>query len=696
MQNNATFLLEIGAEEIPARFITPALKQLREAAAKELAAERLEHGEIQVFGTPRRLAVLVKELALKQQDLREKKKGPAVKAAYDAEGKPTKAALGFARGQGVDVNDLFTEEVNGVSYVFAERHVPGKETKTILPELCVRLLRSLSFPKPMFWESKEIRFARPIRWLTAILAKEPISFEFAGLKSANVTYGHRFLAPQAIALQDADAYIQALKENYVIADPREREKIIVAQVQEKAAQLGGETILDPELLEEVVNLVEYPKAVAGHFSAEYLKIPQEVLITAMRAHQRYFPVFDAEQKLLPHFITVSNGTKDEFLENVRSGNERVLRARLADARFFFVEDCKKPLADYVADLEKIVFMDQHGSMRQKTDRLVALVKLLAAHLELEEQVQEAALRAAYLAKADLVTRMVYEFPELQGTMGMHYARISGESEAVAVAIHEHYAPRFSGDAPPATLPGALVAIADKMDTLAACFVLGLIPTGSQDPFALRRGAAGVVATLLAHKLTIPLSRLCELALSLYAEIPAAPRDEVLAQMEEFLWQRMRNNFSEKGFRYDVIDAVLHGYARDLPGMLARAELLQAKLETPELNLLLTPFTRAANLTKNAEPAVVNPELFQTAAEENLYQAVLEAKKRADSAMLQQDFNALFSALTPLSQPIDRFFDEVMVMVDDVNIRQNRLALLMLVKGLFLHLGDISKLVQEKK
>ncbi|NLP36712.1 MAG: glycine--tRNA ligase subunit beta [Firmicutes bacterium] len=693
---NATFLLEIGAEEIPARFIAPALKQLRETAAKELEAERLEHGEIEVFGTPRRLALMVKELALKQQDLREKKKGPAVKAAYDAEGKPTKAALGFARGQGVNVSELFTEEVNGVSYVFAERHEPGKEAKTILPALCMRLLRSLSFPKPMFWESKEVRFARPIRWLTALLAKEAMPFEFAGLTAANITYGHRFLAPEAIVLTDADSYLQVLQENFVIADPREREKMIVAQVKEKAAELNGETLLDPDLLEEVVNLVEYPKAVAGHFAAEYLEIPQEVLITAMRAHQRYFPIFDDRQKLLPHFITISNGTKDEYLENVRAGNERVLRARLADARFFFEEDSKQPLSAYVEELDKIVFMEQHGSMRKKTDRLVQLVTMMSAHLQPEGKLLEAAKRAAYLAKADLMTRMVNEFPELQGTMGMHYALKSGESKDVAVAIHEHYAPRFSGDAPPATLPGALVAIADKMDTMAACFVLGLIPTGSQDPFALRRGAAGVVATLLAHDLNISLLRLCELALSLYKDIPAASQEEVLAQMEEFLLQRLRNNFAEKGIRYDVIDAVLHGNARDLPGLLARAKLLQSKLETPELKLLLTPFTRAANLTKKAEPVVVNPELFQTTAEENLYQAVQEARKSVERAVAQHDFNGLFSALTPLYQPIDHFFDEVMVMVDDMDIRQNRLALLQLVKGLFLHLGDISKIVQEKK
>ena len=691
-----TFLLEIGTEEIPARFMAPALKQLQETAAKELQSTRLGYGDIKTYGTPRRLALLVTDLAATQQDLNEKKKGPAAKAAFDASGSPTKAAEGFARSQGVAVSDLFTEVVDGVPYVFALRKEAGKDTQELLPELCERLIKSLNFPKPMFWYSKDIRFARPIRWLLALYGSETVPFEFAGLTSSNVTYGHRFLAPQSCEITDPSVYSDLMKKLYVIADPKEREAQIAALVQEAAAQLGGHSVLDADLLEEVVNLVEYPKAVTGHFSLDYLEIPQEVLITAMRAHQRYFPVFDASDKLLPHFITISNGTGDEYSANVRAGNERVLRARLADARFFFDEDRKKPLESYVSQLDKIVFMEPLGTMYDKTQRLVKISAAIADKLGLDELVKAAAKRAAYLAKADLMTHMVYEFPELQGTMGMHYARLSGENSDVARAIHEHYAPRFAGDEPAQTLPGAIVAIADKMDTLAACFGLGLIPTGSQDPYALRRGAAGVVTTLTEHKLTLSLTTLCEIALEGLADKLTRAKAEVAAQMEEFLLQRVRYSFTDQGLRYDVIDAVLAGTARDLPGLMNRAQVLQSKLDTPELTLLLTPYTRAANLTRDIAPGETDPALFISAAEKSLYEAAAAAKKAVETGAAAGDFGQVFAALSPLHEPIAHFFDEVMVMADDLTIRQNRLSLLLLVKELFLPLGDISKIVQEKK
>ncbi|HHX73423.1 MAG TPA: glycine--tRNA ligase subunit beta, partial [Firmicutes bacterium] len=471
---------------------------------------------------------------------------------------------------------------------------------------------------------------------------------------------------------------------------------IIARVEAAAAAEGGYSVLDPDLLEEVVNLVEYPGVVTGHFDPAYLNIPQEVLITAMRTHQRYFPVFSRDDKLLPAFIAVTNGTKAEFSGNVRAGNERVLRARLADARFFFDEDRKKPLSDYVDELEQIVFLEQLGTMRNKTERLIRLCDAVATELQVAEDVKAAAVRAAYLAKADLLTRMVYEFPELQGTMGMHYALLSGENEAVARAIQEHYAPRFAGDQPAATLPGAIVAIADKMDTLAACFSLGMIPTGSQDPYALRRGAGGVVATLAAHRLPLTLQRLCVLAVE---GLPGTSREAaaaVISQLEEFLLQRVRHYCSEQGLRYDVVDAVLTGGDRDLPGLLSRARTLQAKLDTPELTMLLTPYTRAANLARDAHPGVPDPALFVAAAEKTLYDAALQAQQAVEANVAAGNFEAVFAALAPLYTHIARFFDEVMVMTEDAGLRANRLALLHMVKELFLPLGDISKIVQEKK
>ncbi|EEG76021.1 glycine--tRNA ligase subunit beta [Dethiobacter alkaliphilus] len=690
-----TLLLEIGMEEIPARFMEPALEQLEKNARAALTEARLSFGTVSTLGTPRRLTLLVADLADKQADLSEKKKGPAKKAAFDAEGNPTKAAMGFARSQGVSVDELFTEEISSVEYVFAVKNEAGGETLAILPELCTRLIRELSFPKPMFWFSKEIRFARPIRWLAALYGEQEVPFSFAGLTAGRTTYGHRFLSEGPLVLPNASAYLSAMEENSVVVDPAERSKLIVAQVEQAAAALGGRSEVDQDLLEEVVNLVEYPKAVVGNFAAEFLEVPQEVLITAMRAHQRYFPVFDENDVLLPHFITISNGTRDEYLDNVRAGNERVLRARLADARFFFEEDRKKPLADFVTMLDDIVFMEPLGTMRKKTERLKSLAEELAAEAGYDQSTREAASRGAYLSKADLMTHMVYEFPELQGTMGMHYARLSGESEDVSRAVEEHYAPRFAGDSPAKSAAGAMVAIADKMDTLAACFGLGLIPSGSQDPYALRRSALGVVATMLEHQLTMSLNRLCALALEGLTQDITRPAAEVVGEMEEFLWQRVRFLFAEKGLRYDVIDASLGAEADDLPGILARAEILQSKLDTPELTRILTPFTRAANLTRDVQEQNVSVESLVEPAEKELFQAAGEAKDVVDNAAARGDFAAVFAALSPLYAPIDRFFNDVMVMVEDEAVKLNRLALLQYVKALFLHLGDLSKIVQEK-
>ena len=688
-----TFLLEIGTEEIPARFIGPVLAQLEKNGRNALADARLAWGEISTYGTPRRLALLVGGLVEKQEDLSEQKKGPAKKAAFDTAGNPTKAALGFARSQGVTVDQFLMQTVEGVEYVFAARRQAGEDVFAVLPSLCVGLIRSLSFPKPMFWHSKDIRFARPIRWLTALYGSAEIPFDYAGLTAGRKTAGHRFLAPGPLDLSNATAYLSTMEDHFVLVDPARRRREIVLQVEQAASSVGGRSIVDQELLSEVVNLVEYPKAVVGKFAPEFLQVPQEVLITAMRAHQRYFPVFEEKGNLLPYFIAVSNGTRDDYLDNVRAGNERVLRARLADARFFFAEDRKLALADYVARLDEIVFLEPLGTMRKKTERLLQLCSSLSKEANLSSQESETVERAAFLAKADLLTHMVCEFPELQGTMGMHYARLSGESEAVACAVAEHYAPRHATDFPAETLPGAILAVADKTDTLAACFGLGLIPSGSQDPYALRRSASGVVATMLTHGLTIPLNRLCQMALAGLSAAITRPVDEVAQEMEEFLLQRVRFLFAEKSLRYDVIDAALGAESSDLPGLLSRAKLLQAKLDTPELTRILTPFNRAGNLTRGRHESTVLPQLFISPAEEELYRAAKQAAAILEPAAARSDFPAVFAALAQLSVPIDGFFSAVMVMAEDEAVKENRLALLMYVKGLFLVLGDLSKIVQ---
>ncbi len=690
-----SFLLEVGTEEIPARFMAPVLEQLREAAGAALRASRLQHGAINTLGTPRRLVLLVADLAEQQLAVTEKKKGPSKKAAYNSEGRPTPAALGFARGQGIDVNKLYTEAVDGVEYVFAELHEKGLATAEILPAICVDLLKALAFPKPMFWYSREIRFARPIRWLAALHGSDLVNFEFAGLCTDRLTRGHRFLSPQSVALANADDYLPVMAAGKVIVDPEERRKMITEQVKTEAARLGGRSTLDSELLEEVVHLVEHPRAVAGDFSHDFLEIPPEALITVMRAHQRYFPVFSDKGELLPHFIAVSNGTSEEFTGNVRTGNERVLRARLADARFFFEEDRKIPLATHAEALDNILFMEQLGSMREKSMRLSRITEAISRELGLSAQLTATAVRAAQLCKADLVTHMVYEFPELQGTMGGHYARLSGEESGVAVAVSEHYAPRFAGDSPPATLPGAAVSLADKLDTLVSCFGLGLIPSGSQDPYALRRSALGIVGILKKHNMTISLSRLVGFALAELSGMVLRQEGEVLHDVHDFLLQRARYLLAGDGLRYDVVDAVFGSTADDMPGLSARARVLQDKLDTPELTELLLPFTRAANLTRNIAPISPQPALFANDAERKLYNDVLLALKKIKEAAPAGDYMAVFAALAALGRPIDDFFTEVMVMVDDERIRNNRLALLLQVKNTFLSLGDLSKIVQEK-
>lgn len=690
-----TLLLEIGTEELPARFMEDALRSLRENAGEELRLARLPHGEIRTLGTPRRLALLVNELAERQQDLREKKRGPSLAAAFDRDGQPTGAARGFARAQGVDVSELRTETADGTEYVFAVRELSGSPTSEILPELCAKVISLLLFPKPMFWYSKEVRFARPIRWLCALYGSDAVEFTFAGLQSDRNSYGHRFLAPGKIPLSSAEQYIERLADHYVLVDQEKRRQVISGQVSEAARLLDGVSTMDEDLLTEVNYLVEHPKAISGRFDPAYLEIPPEVLITVMRAHQRYFPVFDTEGKLRPSFVAVCNGTPEEYLGNVRAGNERVLRARLADARFFFTEDRKKPLSDYAKELGSLVFMEQLGSMADKTERIVNLTQALSAALKLPTDTARAAAQAAALCKADLLTQMVYEFPELQGIMGRHYAVLSGEEEAVATAIREHYAPRHAGDRLPDSLPGAVVAIADKLDTLAGCFGLGLIPSGSQDPYALRRSAMGVVATLLTHNLDLSLSTLARLAVDNLTGKTTRPAAEAAADVREFLVQRVRHLLEEKELRHDVVEAVLGGSTDSLPGLAARAVTLQEKLDTPELQSILTPFTRAAGLVRNFAGGRPDPERFETEAERALYLASQEVEKVAAAHAATGNFSALLSELASLQPVIDRFFGEVMVMVDDEAGRNNRLALLAQVRAVFLVLGDLSKIVQKK-
>ncbi|MFZ5591636.1 MAG: glycine--tRNA ligase subunit beta [Bacillota bacterium] len=688
-----TFLLEIGTEEMPARFITPALKQLGELAAGMLNQERLKFSQVKTFATPRRLALLIEGLAEKQEARVIEAKGPAVKVAFDEAGRPTKAAEGFARSQGVAVTDLVIRPVGPVDYVFAVKQEESLPARQVLAGILPRLLAGLHFPKPMRWGNQEVRFIRPIRWLVALYGSEVVPFSYAGCQAGNITYGHRFLAPHPLLIENPEQYIDILRQAYVIVDPVERKQLIWQQIQQVAASIGGQVTPDPELLEEVTNLLEYPAAFLGSFADSYLTMPREVLVTPMREHQRYFPILDKDGNLLPHFIAVRNGTH-EHIDIVRSGNEKVLRARLADAAFFWQEDLKTNFADRVASLARVTWQETLGSMLDKVERLKGIVAYLAAQLGVEDNQKKVAARAAHLCKADLVTNMVYEFPELQGIMGREYALRQGESPEVAQAIYEHYLPRFAGDELPRTIPGQLLSLAEKIDNLVGCFAIGIIPTGSQDPYALRRQALGICHIVLSGKLSFSLSRLIEEAYRAYGGRVGLKADcrQVQVELLEFVAQRLKGLLLEKGYAYDTVDAVLAAGIDNLLAVGERCAALEEVRRNSAFAAALSAFTRAGNLVKKHTGVALNPELLHHQAEKNLLAALNKVQAQVTEYLTCGRYADAFTSLSLLKEPVDSFFDQVMVMVEDEAVRQSRLALLKMVTDLTRPLADLSKLV----
>ncbi|HWJ03683.1 MAG TPA: glycine--tRNA ligase subunit beta, partial [Verrucomicrobiae bacterium] len=541
----------------------------------------LAYDSLETLGTPRRLALLVYGLAEGQSDLVEEVKGPAKKAAFTPEGLPTKAAEGFARGQGVDVSELFVKDTGAGEYIFATKKVAGKPTAELLPELFSRLVTSLNFPKPMRWGELDFRFARPIRWLVALFGQEIVDWEFVGTKAGNISFGQRTLAPGAVTVANPMEYRDSLKQAFVIVDHAERRNLIWEQIKAAASSVNGTVVQDEELLEEVVHLVEYPTALAGSFEDKYLQLPKEVVTTPMVEHQRYFPVYDQAGNLLNKFITVRNGS-EAHLDTVRAGNEKVLRARLADANFYYQEDLKTPLAEFVPRLGKIVFHEKLGTVLEKVERVRRLGGLIAEQLGVSPREAADLDRAIFLAKGDLVTLMVYDFPELQGVMGAEYALKSGESPEVAKAIMEHYLPRFAGDNLPETQIGRIAAIADKLDSIVGAFAIGIQPTGSQDPYALRRQALGVTNIIIDAGYNLSLPKLFEQAYLGFAgkvELKLG-REEIQAELAEFFQQRLRNILADQGHRYDLIDAVIAKGADSPVEGIARARALAIFRETP--------------------------------------------------------------------------------------------------------------------
>ncbi|QJC89339.1 glycine--tRNA ligase subunit beta [Bacillus inaquosorum] len=652
-------LLEIGLEEMPARFLNESMVQLGEKLTGWLTEKNINHGEVKLFNTPRRLAVFVKDVAEKQADIKEEAKGPAKKIALDADGNWTKAAIGFSKGQGANVEDLYIKEVKGTEYVFVQKFQAGQETKSLLPELS-GLVTSLHFPKNMRWGNEDLRYIRPIKWIVALFGQDVIPFSITNVESGQTTQGHRFLGHE-VSIESPSAYEEQLKEQHVIADPNVRKQMIQSQLEAMAAENNWSIPVDEDLLDEVNHLVEYPTALYGSFESEFLSIPEEVLVTTMKEHQRYFPVKDKNGDLLPHFITVRNGNS-HAIENVARGNEKVLRARLSDASFFYKEDQKLNIDANVKKLENIVFHEELGSLADKVRRVTLIAEKLAVRLEADEDILKHVKRAAEISKFDLVTHMIYEFPELQGIMGEKYARMLGEDEAVAAAVNEHYMPRSAGGETPSTFIGAVVAMADKLDTIASFFSIGVIPTGSQDPYGLRRQASGIVAILLDRNWGISFEELLTF-------VQTDKENELL----DFFTQRLKYVLNAEQIRHDVIDAVLESSELEPYSALHKAQVLEQKLGAPGFKETAEALGRVISISKKGVRGDIQPDLFENEYEAKLFDAYQTAKQNLKESFSKKDYEAALASLSALKEPIDAYFDHTMVIADNETLKANRLA-----------------------
>ena len=677
-------LFEIGAEEIPAGFMPNILGQLKTLAETKLNDAHLPFESIATYGTPRRLALIVKGLADTSAEISERHKGPSASIAYDADGNPTKAAIGFARGKGLDVADLVVED----GYIYAETKTAGVPAKDIVTDMLPQLITGLNFPKSMHWGNLDAKFVRPVRWLVALLDEDVIPVEFATVKSGNVTRGHRFLGADEITIKNAASYVDTLKENFVMVDQDARRELISKQLHDIAASKNASIVWDDDLLEEINYLVEWPTALCGGFEESYLALPDAAIITPMKDHQRYFPLVDQEGKLLPMFLTVRNGS-DHSIEVVQAGNERVLRARLDDAKFFFNEDRKKPLIDRQDGLTKIVFQEGLGNLADKTERLLKLGRVFSEECGLHEDAAVVLERATELAKTDLTTGMVTEFTELQGVMGKEYALLDGESPEVAEAIFEQYLPRFAGDVLPQTEAGKVLSIIDKVDNIVATFSRGLIPTGSQDPYALRRQTIGILNILLGSEWNISLRPIFKASMELL-NVPAEKQEELLGQVEEFFTLRLKNIFLDREVPHHVIDLLLSNNELSVADAEGLVNALLANRIDENVELVQA-YTRMYNLVKDVEYTGVNTDLLKEDAEKALFEAASKASEASLAAWEANDYAAVVAVPATLVPAINKFFEDVMVMDKDEAIKANRLQLVRLAYSVMAIIGDISAL-----
>ena len=710
------FLLEVGVEELPADFVSSAIAQWQEKVTKSLEAAFLDHQGIEFYGTPRRLALIIKGLPAKQPDREEEIKGPPKKAAYK-DGEPTKAAIGFAKKQGIAVTDLELRDTPKGEFVFIQKQIPGRPTQDILQELIPGWIIGLEGRRFMRWGDGDIRFPRPIRWLVSLLDAEVLPIELVNgsekITSDRISRGHRVLHPEAITISHPASYVELMQSASVVVDPEVRKTTIVQEIEQAGKTAGGVAEIPEDLLDEVINLVEYPTAVVGKFEAEFLELPPEVITTVMVTHQRYFPIkqTDSEQ-ILANFITISNGDPAKS-DLIAEGNGRVIRARLADAQFFYKADCDERLETYLPQLEAVTFQEELGSVREKVTRIIEVASDISEQLELNEAQKEEVASTALLCKADLVTQMVYEFPELQGIMGEKYALVSGESAAVAKGIFEHYLPRGAGDILPETTNGQVVAISDRLDTLVSIFGLGMIPTGSSDPFALRRAANGIISIVWQSDLGINLAELIERGVKAFLTAHE-DKESPVAKLQDFFMQRIRTALQEEHqIDYDLVNAVLGEQdteytdraLEDLLDVRDRASFLQEVRNNGTLNKIYETVNRSTRLAAKGEldktqldpKAVINPELFESPAEQNLYAGLLELVPQTEAAKDSRNYQLLVSGLEKIAPVVGEFFDgenSVLVMAEDPQVKQNRLNLLGLLRNHARVLADFGAIVKE--
>ncbi|MHA6250950.1 glycine--tRNA ligase subunit beta [Oceanobacillus sp. CAU 1775] len=679
-------LIEVGLEELPARFIDQAEQSLKEKTMDWLNESRITFESIESFSTPRRLAIVISDLAEMQATLEEEVRGPALSIAKDENGNWSKAAIGFAKGQGKTVEDLLEKEVNGKTYVFVNKTIEGQATKELLPHF-KDIIESIPFASSMRWGEEAFRYARPIRWLTAIYGEEIIPFEIANVKTSNISYGHRYLGSE-MKINKATEYETLLKDNFVIANAKEREALILSGIRNLEEEHDLQIIVEQDLLDEVRNLVEYPTVFMGSFEDHFLQLPSEVLIISMKEHQRYFPVRSKDNKLLPHFIGVRNGDS-HALDNVVRGNEKVLRARLADAEFFFEEDQKQPLENHLAKLNRVVFQEKLGTLAEKVERVRLIGGQISEKLTLGDETGQLISRAAVISKFDLMTNMVDEFPELQGVIGEIYAKNYEENDEVSTAIREQYLPKQANSELPQTVTGTVLSIADKVDTIVGILSVGLIPSGSQDPYALRRQATGVIRMLQNKEWDISLEDILQIATEVYSEKNIDLNSDTMDKIHDFFKQRVAYILKEQDVENDIFKAVTVNEIGNVRYLIEKAKLLSAKRKDSDFKEKEEALVRVLNLSSKAEESTIQEDLFETDSEKALYEQLLGSK----TAFVNYDNNLqaepAFNQLENLAVPIHAFFENNMVMADNEAIKNNRLALIFEISKLIKAFADLS-------